>query len=193
MPNRSYNATGAPTFSGPGSSVVMRDEFSQIAQGFSEIEGEIDAKVFAATAPSEWVNPVRIETYISGTQFKWAGTDATGIMTPHRRVRCTVGGVFVYSEVMSSAYASGYTTVNLLDPILTSGLTLVEYAVISPLDQASGSISLVQLNQIIYAGVPAAIYTDVGGSGNQARLGVQYLGLADDGTTKMFAIVTIPV
>lgn len=210
MPNRNYNASGAPGFSAVGASVAIRQEFEAIAAGIGGLEQEIDDKVFAASAPSEWVNPARVETYVSATQFKWAGADATGIMVEHRRVRCTVNGVYVYSEVMSSAYAGGFTTVNLLDPILTADLTLVEYATTSPYDSAASSMSLSHLQAIIdgratspaevseqiEAEVPALVidqkYTDIGGSGEKCKLGVRYLG-TDDFGAKMFAIEPIPV
>lgn len=206
MPNRTYNATGAPSFSAAGASVSIRNEFAAIAAGIGEIEQEIDEKVFAASAPNEWVNPSRAETYVSGTQFRWAGADATGIMTEHRRVRCTVNGAYVYSEVMSSAYAGGVTTVNLLDAILTADLTLVEYGVVSPFDQASSSMSLVHLREIIdgratspaevsvqiLSEVPDVLFTDLGGTGYQCKLGVRYM-YDDDFGARVFAIEPIPV
>lgn len=210
MSNRNYNASGAPGFSAAGASIAIRQEFEAIAAGFAGLEQEVDAKVFAASAPSEWVNPARVETYVSGTQFKWAGADATGVMVQHRRVRCTVNGAYVYSEVMSSAYAGGFTTVNLLDAILTADLTLVEYATTSPYDSAAGSMSLSHLQAIIdgratspaevsvqiEAEVPALIldqeYTDLGGTGHKCKLGVRYLYNNDDGA-RVFAIETIPV
>lgn len=186
--NRNYNASGAPGFSAVGASIQVRNEFEAIAAGIGGLEQEIDEKVFAASAPSEWVNPVRVETYVSATQFRWAGSDATDVMTAHRRVRCTVNGAYVYSEVMSSAYVNGVTTVNLLDPILTSQLTLVEYGVISPIDQASSSMSLSHLQEIINA----TEFTDIGGTGEKCRIGVRFLG-TDDFGAKMFAIEPIPV
>lgn len=182
MSNRSFNATGIPVFSGAGSSVLVRNEFASVAAGFAEIESEIDAKVFAAAAPSEWVNPARVPTYISGTQFRWPGTDITTTMVRGRRVRCTVNGVYVYSEVMSSAYVGGQTTVNLLDPVLTSQLTLVEYATVTALSDPASSISVAALRT----------YTDINGSGNQCQIGVRYDGLADDGR-KMFSVIPIPL
>lgn len=194
--NRSYNASGAPGFSAVGASIQIREEFESIGAGFADIEKEIDEKVFAATAPSEWVNPVRAETYVSATQFRWSGADATGIMTPHRRVRCTVNGAYVYSEVMSSVYASGVTTVNLYDPILTNQLTLVEFGVISPFDQASSSMSLAHLMEIIDGRIalitPTVEYSDLGGSGEKFKLGGRYMDTDDNGA-KIFALETIPV
>jgi len=196
MPNRNYNATGAPGFSAAGTSVSIRNEFAAIAAGIGGLEREIDEKVFAASAPNEWVNPVRTETYVSATQFRWAGTDATGIMTAHRRVRCTVNGAYVYSEVMSSAYVGGVTTVNLLDPILTAQLTLVEYGVISPFGQAASSMSLTHLREIIDGRItlltPVVEFTDLGGTGYKCKLGVRYL-YNDDSGARVFAIEPIPV
>lgn len=182
MPNRSFNATGVPSVGASGASAIVRNEFAAVAAGFAKIEQEIDSKVFASSASSEWVSPARVPTYISGTQFRWAGSDITTIMVPHRRVRCTVNGGYVYSEVLSSAYVGGQTIVNLLDPILTSLLTLVEYATVTPFDDPATSISTASLR----------IYTDIGGSGNKCSIGVRYTGL-DDAGAKMFAIVPIPV
>ena len=183
MPNRSFNASGAPGFNTAGASVLIRNEFASVTAGFAEIEQEIDSKVFASGVSSEWVNPARVPTYISGTQFRWPGTDITATMVVQRRVRCTVNGAYVYSEVMSSAYIGGQTTINLLDPILTSQLTMVEYATITPIGNPASSLSPGSLRT----------YTDIDGSGNRCEIGVRYDGLADDGVTKMFSIITIPV
>jgi len=206
MPNRTYNATGAPGYSAAGASIAIRNEFAAIAAGIAGLEAEIDTKEFEASAPSEWVNPARVETYISGTQFKWAGADMTGVMTQYRRVRCTVNGSYVYSEVMSSAYVGGFTTVNLLDAVLTNQLTLVEYATTSPYDSAAGSMSLAHLQAIIdgRATSPAEVsaqiaaegpdieFTDIGGSGEKCQIGALYTGLNDAGE-KIFVLVPIPV
>lgn len=48
MSNRSYNVTGSPGSSLFGSSAVIRSEFLDIQTGFTEIEGEIDAKAAIA-------------------------------------------------------------------------------------------------------------------------------------------------
>lgn len=144
--SRNYTNTANPSFNSPGASALIRSEFAAISAGFAGLEAELDAAKFATNPQLEWINPARIPAYVSGTQFRWSGSDISPIMLAHRRVRCTVNGAYVYSEVVSAVFSGGITTVTLLDSILTSLLTAVEYSSFTPYGSSSSSLSLVQLD-----------------------------------------------
>jgi len=150
--NRNYNATGAPPFNSAGSSATIKAEFASISAGFAGVEAELDTKATVNT-PGEWAFPGYTLAYISPTQFAWVGIDATQIMSANRRVRCLIGGVYSYSEVQAAVYSSGNTTITLLNAILTGALSRVDYASMTPLGQASASLSLSNLQSIIDAEV----------------------------------------
>lgn len=154
MPNRTYNASGTPAFNSAGQSIAIRAEFAAIAAAFAAIEAEIDATGTFIVA-GEWVDPSYSEVYSSSTQFLLADVDATTIMTQGRRLRLTINGSFVYTEVVSSSFVSGDTVVTVLGSVLTNQLTLVEYSSITPYGQADCPLSLSQLQSIIDTQVAA--------------------------------------
>lgn len=85
----------------------------------------------AITYGGEWVNPALASTYISGTQFSVSG-DHTDIYLQYRRVKVTLASSTVYGTISSASYGGGITTVTLSSSILTSPITSVEHAILSP-------------------------------------------------------------
>jgi hypothetical protein len=150
--NRSYNPTGQPAFNSLGASGQIRNEFLKVGAGFTEIESEINRLGSGNVVVSaEWVNQGRTAAFYSSTQLVIAGVDLTNVMVQYRRLRLTIGGVYVYTEVVSSLYADGGTTVTVLDAIITTDLTLAEYSAITPYQADSSSLSYNQLLLIVGA------------------------------------------
>lgn len=88
---------------------------------------------------SEWVKAPTTPTYSSATQFTVLGNNATGTYVAGRRVKVVLAGGTYYSEVSSSSYGGGNTTVTLADSLLTNPLTSVFYSIATP--GATGSLS----------------------------------------------------
>lgn len=149
MSNLSFNPTAVPVYRGSGSSAVIRNEFAAIGAGFAIIE----AMLVARSTIAEWVDTGYTEVYSSPTVFVWNGVDATSIMKQYRRIRATVNGSYVYSEVVSSVFSGGNTTVTILDAVLTNQLTLVEHSFLTPYEEAATTLSTNQLNILIAAEV----------------------------------------
>ena len=72
-----------------------------------------------------------LATYLSSNQFRVTGDRASEFQTDRRvRANCGVDG-YKYGTVSSASFSAGYTTVTLLENVLTSNLTAVHYGVVS--------------------------------------------------------------
>lgn len=93
----------------------------------------------AITAGGEWVNPA-FSKYSSSTtsRFKILG-DQTSIYLAKRRIKASLSASKVYSEVTSSTYSAGtgYTTINIADPVLVGAIYGVEHSELTPYSATS--------------------------------------------------------
>jgi len=179
MANDYYTSTATPTFGSAGSSVTMRNEFKNIEEGFSKIGIAVDTKADLSevesargsasslagrlsvslnadgslkgtvTTSAEWVNPSFSVVYVSPEIFRIVGVDATGIMVRYRRLRLTVNGSYVYSEVAISAFDGNDTIVDIVDSVVDTPLNLVEYSAITPISEDTSTISYQNVYDII--------------------------------------------
>ena len=94
-------------------------------------DGTLKASV-SETTQSEWLDPqFGAYTYVDSTHFKVSG-DQTDIYTVKRRLKVSLSGSTVYTEVLSSSYSSPDTTVNVADAVLTNPISKVEHGIIQP-------------------------------------------------------------
>jgi hypothetical protein len=84
------------------------------------------------TAGGEWINPALTPAFLSASSFTVVG-DHTDIYTPTRRVKVVLSTSTVYSQVLSATFSviTNFTTINIVDAVLTDPLTSVEHAIIS--------------------------------------------------------------
>ena len=96
------------------------------------VETRDDISPFAApgTTVTEWVDPALAPTYISATQFTLAG-DQTAEFHVGRRLRITDTGGIEYPTISASSFAASVTTITVADATLDSGLSKVEYSILS--------------------------------------------------------------
>lgn len=81
------------------------------------------------TTVTEWVDPSLTPTYVSGTQFTLVG-DQTAEFHVGRRLRTTDTGGLEYPTISAVAFAT-VTTVTIADATIDSGLSKVEYSILS--------------------------------------------------------------
>jgi hypothetical protein len=81
---------------------------------------------------SEWVLFTNTPTYVAPTVFSVL-TDQTAIFQPGRRVKTINSGGTVYSTILTSVFATGVTTVTVLNDsgVLDAGLSSVYYGFLS--------------------------------------------------------------
>ena len=92
----------------------------------------------AITCGNEWINPELSPTYTSTTTFTVTG-DQTDIYLQYRRLKITLAGGAVYSEVVSAAYTTS-TLVTIADAVLTDPITSVEHGVLTPASESTHSM-----------------------------------------------------
>lgn len=83
---------------------------------------------------AQWVSYSGAVTWINGTSFKATGADVTTTFSAGRRVRSSNTAGTVYSTVLSSTFASGDTTVTLINDgtsALDSGFASPAYGILS--------------------------------------------------------------
>ncbi|MEI6424570.1 MAG: hypothetical protein WCP55_20300, partial [Lentisphaerota bacterium] len=111
---------------------------------------------------SEWVVG-STPTYVSATQFTVAG-NLTTTYVARRRIKALVTAGTVYSSVSTSSYATGVTTVTVINDSTTldSGLSTIYYGLIA------GTPSSLPSTLVTSGGIQAQTYTNfttAGGSG----------------------------
>jgi hypothetical protein len=107
---------------------VIKDSADVIIRTVDNISGVNDT----SSTASEWTSSGLTPTYISATQFSVVG-DQTAIFQVNRRVRTTNTGGFIYGRITVSAFATGITTVTVLNDTgsMDSGLSAVAYGFLS--------------------------------------------------------------
>lgn len=125
----SHAGIGAELINARGTKSSL-DERLDVA--FNE-DGTLKASVTETTA-GEWLDPQFSWTssYLSSTTFKVSG-DQTDIYTAKRRLKVSLSGSTVYTEVSSSSYSSPDTTVTVADAVLTDPIVKVEHGIIQPI------------------------------------------------------------
>lgn len=99
---------------------------------------------------NKWLNNGDIPTYISTTSFS-VPNDRTKVYLAGSNLRFLIAGSYAYAPVASSSFAGGITTV-VLDPaypILTSGVSTVEVALIAFDNNLAAAIATVQATQVL--------------------------------------------
>jgi hypothetical protein len=99
---------------------------------------------------NKWLNNGDIPTYISTTSFS-VPNDRTKVYLAGANLRFLISGSYAYAPVASSSFAGGITTV-VLDPaypILTSGVSTVEVALIAFDNNLAAAIATVQATQVL--------------------------------------------
>ena len=109
---------------------VLADASNNIIRTVDNIPAIND---FVTPTNSEWLLFGAV-TYQDATHFTCSG-DQTGIFTVNRRLQLVVGGVNQYASISASSYATGTTTVTVINDTsaLNSGLTSAYYGLINPL------------------------------------------------------------
>jgi hypothetical protein len=92
------------------------------------------------TAGGEWINPALTTTYVSSTQFTCSGGNHTDIYLTGRRLKIGLAASTVYSEVVTSSYSGGITTITILDDVLTNPLTSIEHGHHKPYSSGQSSL-----------------------------------------------------
>jgi hypothetical protein len=114
---------------------------------------------YTTNVTSEWTNRANA-TYLSPTSFKFIG-DQTEIYEANRRVRINNGiPTFSYSNIDSSSFAAGETTVIVNDAVVAVGITSVETTFFS---QSSNFISVTRVpgTAIDWAGLQKSLLSDL--------------------------------
>ena len=102
----------------------------------------------STTTVSQWTSPLGTPTYISATQFSMVGDQRIGFQVG-RRLKFTVTAGTVYGRVTVSAYTSLTTITVVLDSgALDSGLSAVEYGVLTPASHSIPALSVADLTAI---------------------------------------------
>lgn len=103
---------------------------------------------------SKWINPGDVPTFINATTFS-VPTDRRLVYIAGALLRFTVSSQLVYGSVSSSSFSLGVTTV-VLDPgypVLTSGLSGLEFALIAFDNNMASAIAITQNQQLLQASV----------------------------------------
>jgi len=88
------------------------------------------------TSGSEWVDSGLTAEYISTTSFK-VPADATAYLLPYTRLKIAYLTSHLYSYVVSAVYATGFTTVTVVNDgasVLAVGIGAVSYGLLSPVN-----------------------------------------------------------
>jgi hypothetical protein len=109
---------------------VLTDSVGNFVRQFDDIAGVNDT---ATPTISEWVLLASTASYINATQFSVVG-DQTAIFTAQRRLKNIVSGGQSYSTISTSGYATGITTVTVVNDsvVLDAGLSAVYYGFLDP-------------------------------------------------------------
>lgn len=123
-------------------------------------DGTLKASVTETTA-GEWLNPgfTWTNAYQTSTTFKVSG-DQTDIYTPKRRLKVSLSGSTVYTEVLSATYSSPDTTVTVKDSVLTDPIAKIEHGIIQPSGANSSLPSAVKLDIIDERTIASGITID---------------------------------
>lgn len=99
------------------------------------------------TNTSEWFDPSTPATWISATTFNISGNH-TAEFTAKRRIRATLAGGDIYSEVVTSSYSGGanLTTVTIANSVLTNPISKVYFSILNTYE-SNGAISVKMIQQ----------------------------------------------
>lgn len=151
-----FNALGYPVLGavwltgGVSYKFVIKNAAGSILRTIDDVSGINDATV----SQSEWIESGFTPTYINGTTFSVAG-DQTTVLQVNRRVRTTNTSGFIYSTISNSVFASGVTTVTLVNDsgTLDAGLASIAYGLLSASSPAIPTIQTAQIanNAVTFA------------------------------------------
>lgn len=111
--------------------VVTDSTGVQVGSTYDNISGVNDA-TYPTQTVSEWLTGSS-PTYTGATTFTVAG-DQTATYAVGRRVKCSVTAGLAYGTISNSSFGAGVTTVTVVNDSTTldSGLSIVQYGIISP-------------------------------------------------------------
>lgn len=116
--------------SGASYKAILTDSTDNPVRQIDNIPGINDV---SAPAITEWVLYSGAASYIDATHFSVVG-DLTATFTTNRRVKAAVSGGTVYATINTAVYATGVTTVTVVNDatVLDSGLNTVYYGFLDP-------------------------------------------------------------
>lgn len=93
---------------------------------------QADGGIKLSSIASKWLDNGDVPTFVDSTHFTVPG-DRTLVYLAGVILRCTVSASYVYAAIASRSFGAGVTTVTLdpLYPVLTSGLSKIEIALIA--------------------------------------------------------------
>lgn len=112
--------------------VLTAPDGTTVLKAFDNVSGVIVATGGGGGATvSVWVAPVPEATYLSGTSFLVVG-NYTAEFAPGNRVRFTLSTGYTYGLVTASSFASGNTTVTIINDgvALNPSLSVAEYSIL---------------------------------------------------------------
>jgi hypothetical protein len=109
---------------------ILKDSLGNTIRQIDNISGVNDV---ATPTVSEWLLLAGAASYVSATSFSVVG-DLRATFTTGRRTKSTVTAGTAYSTISSSTYATGVTTVNVLNDAtaIDSGISVVYYGFLNP-------------------------------------------------------------
>lgn len=139
------NSLGWPTLGavwltgGVSYKFVIKDAMGVTLRTIDNISGVNDASV----SQSEWVVSGFVSTYIDAASFSVPG-DQTMVLQINRRLRTTNTSGLIYSTITNSVFSAGVTTVTVANDsgVLDAGLSLIEYALLAPVNSSIPAISV---------------------------------------------------
>lgn len=137
------NSLGYPTLGpiwltgGQSYKFIIKDALGVTLRTIDDISGVNDASV----SQSEWVVSGFTPTYINATSFSVPG-DQTAVLQVNRRLRTTNTSGLIYSTITNSVFASGITTVTVLNDsgVLDAGISVISYGLLSSVNPSVPAI-----------------------------------------------------
>ena len=145
----------------------LHDANDNLIRTIDDVGGVNDVTV----SNDEWQTSSLVPTYINGTSFSVVG-DQTLIFSIGRRVRTENTGGTIYSTITNSVFGAGITTITISNDSgnLDSGLSLVSYGILSPVnpslpDSAAARTSLgITVGVQVFDTAGAFTYTPTSGT-----------------------------
>ncbi len=155
---------------GLGAEIVNARGSQSSLDGRLDVSLNEDGTLKAPTTlnPSEWFSPPLTFIYLSTTSFKVTG-DHTDIYKTYRRLKINLIASTQYSEVVSSSFASGETTILILHAVIDATLTTVDHSLFLPALYNGAISTQMVINSSVQAilalgkniAVPSGVWTDL--------------------------------
>lgn len=172
---------------------VITDAAGAVLQTVDNINGTNDT----TGTQTEWVTSGLVPTFISATSFSVPG-DQTGVLTIQRRLRTSNTAGTIYSTITASSFAASTTTVTVSNDTgaLDSGISVVAYGLLAPVNPSVPSNYLVTLRSYLAgltlstAGASASFSIAAGAAADSANAVLMSLASAISKTTAAWSVGT---